>query len=95
MIPLAIRCTGTKRSHAMHGFTVAEIGRFLERIPFMTNYSRFIPPPSPSVGTETASVFTSLMAVRLRNIQVERQKAQLNDWEDEGGSVPATDAALS
>lgn len=61
----------------------------------MTNYSRFIPPPSPIAGTGTASVFISLMVARLRNIQAERQKAELEEWEDEGGSLPATDVAAA
>lgn len=57
----------------------------------MKRYKRFIMPLVLIGGTAVASFFASLMVERVRN--KERQKAALNDWEDEGGSVVASSAA--
>jgi hypothetical protein len=61
----------------------------------MTSYTRLIPPRLPIGGAAAAGAFASLMVERLRKKAIRRQKAALdktavNDWEDEGGSMAAT-----
>jgi len=58
-------------------------------------YSRFIPPPAPRGQATDNSVTTLLMLGRLRNKDKEKlqRKVGLDRWEDEGGSVAATDVA--
>jgi len=57
----------------------------------MTSQTRFIPPLALMLigGAMVASVVTWLTLERRQNKG--QQKAALNDWEDEGGSVPAPD----
>ncbi len=52
-------------------------------------YRRFIPPPAPSGHAADNSVLTLLMLGRLRSKYKEKaqQKAELDNWEDEGGRV--------
>lgn len=59
----------------------------------MTSYRRFIPPLVLIGGAAAVSVFALLMLGRLRDMEKGRQKAKLDDWEDEGGSVAKADAA--
>jgi hypothetical protein len=58
-------------------------------------YRRFISQPVPGGRAEDAPVFASLMVERLRieDQEEQRRRAELSDWEDEGGSVAATDVA--
>lgn len=60
----------------------------------MTSYRRFLLPLVPIGGAAAASVFAALMVERLRSKEKGRQKAKLDDWEDEGGSMAATDVAV-
>jgi hypothetical protein len=57
-----------------------------------TTYRRFIP---PSGRAAEYSIVALLMLEHLRNKDKEKvpQKAELDHWEDEGGSVAATDVA--
>lgn len=57
----------------------------------MKSYRRFIPPRVPTGDTTAISAFTSLMAARLRHKEQKQLKEELDDWEDEGGSVAAAD----
>ena len=57
----------------------------------MKSYRRFILPIVLIGSAAVASIFAALMAERLRN--KERQKAALDGWEDEGGSVAVVAAA--
>lgn len=59
----------------------------------MTTYRRFIPPLAPIGGAAVASMFASLMVERLRTKEEVRQKAEVSNWEDEGGSVAASGIA--
>ncbi len=61
----------------------------------MTSYRRFIPPLVPIDRAAARSVFPSLMAERLRNQEKSRRKPALDDWENDGGSIEATDAAIT
>jgi len=58
-------------------------------------YRRFIPPPVPSGQSTDNSVISLLMLGRLRNKVKEKlqRKVGLGRWENEGGSVAATDVA--
>ena len=62
----------------------------------MTTYRRFIPQLVSGGRTGDISAFASLMVQRLRveDQQKVRQQIELDDWEDEGGSVAATDVAV-
>jgi len=57
----------------------------------MTTYRRFIPPLVPIGSGAAVSDFASLMVEHLRNKERVPHKRALDDWEDEGGSVAATD----
>jgi hypothetical protein len=57
----------------------------------MKSYGRMIPPLLPDGKAGVASVRDSLAVGRLRILDKGSQKAELDDWEDEGGSVTATD----
>ncbi|MGA7179241.1 MAG: hypothetical protein WBX11_06605 [Thiobacillaceae bacterium] len=61
----------------------------------MTNYRRYIPPLVPTERAAASSVFPSPMLEHLRNKQRGRWKAELGDWENEGGSVAVTDVAAT
>jgi hypothetical protein len=61
----------------------------------MTSYRRYIPPLVPIGRAAGTSVFPSLMLERLRNKQRGRRKAALDDWENEGGNMVATNVAAS
>lgn len=56
-------------------------------------YRRFISQPVPGGRAGDAPIFASLMVERLRIEGQEkvRPRAELDDWEDEGGSVAPTD----
>ncbi len=56
----------------------------------MTIYRRLTPAPAP-IGAPL-SILTSLVVGRFRHKEQIRQTAALDEWEDEGGSVMATDA---
>lgn len=58
-------------------------------------YRRFISPLLPGGRAADNSVFTLLTLGRLRNKQRDevQQKAALDHWEDEGGSLAASDVA--
>jgi hypothetical protein len=60
-----------------------------------TTYRRFIPQLVPGGRAGDVPVFASRMVERLRIEGQEkvRRRAELDDWEDEGGSVAATDVA--
>lgn len=57
-------------------------------------YRRFIPPLVPGARAADDAVFALLMLGRLRNKQREKmqQRAELDHWEDEGGSMAARSA---
>lgn len=55
----------------------------------MTIYRRHTPAPAP-IGAPL-SILTSLVVGRFRHKEQIRQKAALDEWEDEGGRVMATD----
>jgi hypothetical protein len=61
----------------------------------MTSYRRYIPLLVPIGRAAGASVFPSLLLERLRNKQRGRWKAELGDWENEGGSMAATNVAAT
>lgn len=52
----------------------------------MSKYRRFTSPQAPVEEGATAASSTPALE-RLRNREQERQKPELNDWEDEGGSL--------
>lgn len=60
----------------------------------MTSYRRVIPPTLPTgaaaAGSQAGSLFAALRLARLRAREQLRQKAELDDWEAEGGSVAAS-----
>jgi hypothetical protein len=56
-------------------------------------YRRVIPPLVPGGRAAEDSIFALLMLGRLRNRIKTQQNAALDRWEDEGGSVAATDVA--
>lgn len=62
----------------------------------MTDHRRFIPPQTPIEEGAAAASSTPALE-RLRNREQGRQKPELSDWEDEGGSLaePPTVAASS
>jgi hypothetical protein len=61
----------------------------------VTTYRRFISQPVPGGRAGDVPVFASLMVERLRIEGEEkvRRRAELDEWEDEGESVAATDVA--
>ena len=58
----------------------------------MTCYRHLIPPLLPIGGGAIVSNFSSLVVDRLRNKEKGRQRAELDDWEGEGGRVAASHA---
>jgi hypothetical protein len=58
----------------------------------MTSYRRFIA-PVPMGGATAASGFPTIMGAYLHNKEHGRQKAALDVWEEEGGSVTKTAVA--
>ena len=60
----------------------------------MTSYRRFIAPPVPMGGATAASGFPTIMVAYLHNKEHGRQKAALDVWEEEGGSMTKTAAVL-
>ncbi len=56
------------------------------------NHGHFTPPRTPMRGVTASAVFVAMRTEFLRDKGVKPQKAELNDWEDEGGSlaVPVT-----
>ena len=60
----------------------------------MTSYRRFIAPPAPMGGATAAPGFPTVIVAYLQNKEHGRQKAALDVWEEEGGSMTKTAAAL-
>lgn len=63
--------------------------------PFMKNHRPVIRAGTPIRDAAVASILALLMVERLRAEEESRRKANLEDWEDEGGSVGATGAAAA
>lgn len=56
----------------------------------MTSYKRFIPPTLPTGDAAAGSLFADISLARLCAREPQRQKAELENWETEGGSVAAS-----
>ncbi len=56
------------------------------------NNQYFAPPATPLSGVAGAAIHVATMTELLREKSAKRQKIELNDWEEEGGSlaVPVT-----
>lgn len=61
----------------------------------MTSYRHFVAPPVPMGGATAASGFPTIMVAYLHNKEHGRQRAALDVWEEEGGSVTKTAVAAS
>ena len=60
----------------------------------MKTYRRVVPPLA-ATGGGSASDFASLMVERLRSHWKGQPKAELDDWEGDGGRVAATDTTVT
>jgi len=67
---------------------------FAEGRSFVVRPNRYSPSYSPAAGSAESSSLVSLMVERLRDRNKGQPKAELADWENEGGSVTETAPAM-
>jgi len=61
----------------------------------MTRHTRSTPPHVTNGGAAAASVFTLRMLDFIFDMEQERRKAALDDWENEGGTVAVSDSVAT